>query len=135
MPDAQYRYVGTRLYRRGDVIENGDVITPDDSELRAFGDLLEPVDTDAEVAADDDTPAADAAAGEGESESESEDVPVPFDGYDDLTVSDLRDVAGDLATDVLRHAYVYEQANEGRSTALQIIESEMADRDADLDSV
>lgn len=67
----RYRVVGDNHYHDGERLRTGDVFTPTESELAAFGHKFEPVDDDEDEDA------------EGEAEVEPEPEPEPEGGDED----------------------------------------------------
>lgn len=123
----EHRYTGTGLYRpEGEYVATGDTITPTEPELQAFGDTLDPV-AQTESKTPDTTEEAAPEAGD------DTEPPVPFEGYEELTVGDLRDEVGDWETLVIVDALEYEQAQgeDARSTAVDALQSELESREDD----
>lgn len=135
MSNPLHRFVGTVLSRSdGEHFTAGDTLHPTDAELRAFGDLLEPV-PDAESDAQSDTTPIETQDTDGTEDAESggesgEDGALPFDPTT-MTVTEVRTAMSErgnsLDDETLVALVAREKEGGGRSTAIDAIEAKMSE--------
>lgn len=125
-----HRYTGTGLRRsNGENVEHGELTEPTDAELRAFGDLFEPVDTPDENAEDgaendsDDDTSEDTASDEESDDDAEEGHMAPFDPST-RTIEELRDAIEpwDYPVEALEDLRRREREGENRKGAIQYID-------------
>lgn len=127
--NGEYRYMGRSPWRRGDeYVNRGDVVEPSESELEAFSDLLTPLDT-----GEGEEATGDVVTGPGEADASQQEPGevIPWDGYDDMTVADIRESLGEYAAETIAAAIEYEYENESRSTAISAMQDELESRTDD----